>query len=468
MLRKLFILTLIMIFFMSSNYASDLSDMTADFEDYISVGFIVIIIHLTLVALTYMYANFFMSEELKVWSKNEVMQAVYSMIILGSFLVLFVMINSFAGYFFTDIINSSIEGIEGESSINSFCFDTGTNRWISDESKCNSEKHQVVETLSTGGVVCKDGKGKTLDGCNPMFLMARSYLGITYEKLAKLHKVLLRNYSLMNAMNSMGNYMSFGKGSGALEWGASVSLLFRTDGIYIALLESLILFVEKILLMLKFQESILKFAEFGLAFYLIVLGLIFRSIFVFRKFGGLLLSLGMCFMFVLPLLYIIGWYTLSIPNIDIVMTEDFSDAYDKSDASWPAMTYYISIISYAIVRVLEAIQPTPITPAAMPMAIFKTVVDLFVVVSQIIMTVQYQMNVVANNMDFYFTDYSVAGETYALEGIQNMGVLDYISRFLIIALAVPLLNIYMFFAFVRGLSPLLGGDAEIPALGRFL
>jgi hypothetical protein len=272
----------------------------------------------------------------------------------------------------------------------------------------------------------------------------------------------------MNAMNSMGFFTSIGKGEGALEWGVDLSILYRSDGIYIAMLEAILLFIEKILLALKFQESILKFAEFGLAFYLIILGLIFRSIFIFRKFGGLLLSLGICFMFVLPLLYIVGWYTLSIPNIEIVLTDSYHEAQDSSDLYWPTISFYISTIPYAIVRVLEAIQPAPTAPATLPLAIFKTVIDVFVIVSQIIMTVQYYDNVVANNMDFYFTNYVEVGDTYTLGGMQNMGILDYISRFLIIALAVPLLNIYMFFAFVRGLSPLLGGDAEIPALGRFL
>jgi hypothetical protein len=465
---RIYLISFILISLFSLNYASDsLSSMVGSFEDYISMGLTIVIIHLFLVSLAYMYSNFFMSDELKVWSKNEIIQAIYSIIILGSFISFFLLINSFAGVFFADVITSSNVG-GSEASIDSFCFNTETNRWISDPTKCEKENHQIVEADSSGGVVCKDGTGKILDGCNPMFLMARSYLGIAFERLANLHKILLRNYSLMNAMNSMGNYISAGEGDGGLNWGASVNLIFRTDGIYIAMLETLILFVEKILLMLKFQESVLKFMEFGLAFYLIALGLIFRSIFVFRKFGGLLLSLGICFMFVLPLLYILGWYTLSIPNIEIVLTENFSDSFEKADFNWITASYIISFIPYAILRVLEFLQPTPITPASLPMAIFKTVVDVFVIASNIIMTVQYYSTVVANNMDFYFTNYSEVGDTYEVDGMKNIGVLDYISRFLIIALAVPLLNIYMFFAFVRGLSPFLGGDAEIPALGRFL
>jgi len=295
MLRKLLFL-LFVTTFLFSNVNASVSEIVENYEYYMSIAAIVISIHLFLVSLAYMYANFFMSEELKAWAKNEVLQAIYSMIILGSFLVVFLFINSVATAHFANIIEASNIG-GSEASIKSFCFDADTNRWIMDSSKCNGKQHQVVEALPSGDIVCKDGTGKTLNNCNPMFLMARSYLGIAYERLASLHKMLLRNFSLMNTMNSMGIFMQAGTGSANLDWGVTVSMLYRNNGIYIATLENLLLFVEKILLALKFQESVLKFAEFGLAFYLIILGLIFRSIFIFRKFGGLLLSLGMCFMF---------------------------------------------------------------------------------------------------------------------------------------------------------------------------
>jgi len=94
-------------------------------------------------------------------------------------------------------------------------------------------------------------------------------------------------------------------------------------------------------------------------------------------------------------------------------------------------------------------------------------VDTLLMIGQVVMFAEYDMYVNANSPDFYYTKYSQSDNLYQTT-YSDMGVFDYISRFLIIGLALPLLNIYMFFAFVRGLSPVLGGDADIPALGRFL
>jgi len=323
--------------------------------------------------------------------------------------------------------------------------------------KCKDD-YLIIKSDETGKITC-EGEGQ--EKCNPMFLMARSYLGIAFERLANLHQKLLINYALMNTMNAGG--MNFGITDVNFEFGGNVGLVFMRDGIYINLLESLILFVEKILLMLKFQESVLKFMEFGLAFYLIILGLVFRSIFFLRKLGGLLLSLGLCFMFVLPLLYLLGWYTLSIPNIEVVIDSNFVEAGGGAGTvaeNWIFWTSIISAMSFAGFRVLEFFSMRNFSQA-----IIKTIFDTVILIGQFVMFVEYGVNVTANSPDFYFTNYEVND---GVNEMQSMGVFDYISRFMIIALALPLINVYIFFAFVRGLSPMLGGDAEIPALGRFL
>lgn len=461
MIRKLGMILLLMCFTSSLLFAAP----EQDFTYWISIAFIIVTIHMFIVALAYMYANFFMAEDLKGWSKNEIVQAVYSLIILGSFVVLFTFISSIAGGYFAQIIDegvtintvsSSGEVLSSETSkLNSFCFNEGSNRWT-DKENCDGLK---ISSDGKGSIVCE---GKNADNCNPMFLMARSYLGMSFENLANLHKKLLRNYALMSAMNSMGFNLGIYNSPYISEYtfGGSISMNFMRDGVYINILESLTMFVEKILLMLKFQESVLKFMEYGLAFYLIVLGLIFRSIFIFRKFGGLLLSLGMCFMFVLPLLYILGWYTLSIPNIEVVLDEKFDAGTVSVADNWIFWMGIISTVLLITSRVLEFFSLDKVITAAI-----KSGIDAIVIIGQTVMFVEYGLYVNANTPDFYFTDYEKENGLYVS---QKMGVLDYISRFLIIALAVPLLNIYIFFAFVRGLSPLLGGDAEIPALGRFL
>jgi hypothetical protein len=462
MIRKIFLSLLVLLFLVSFTYSAEnvpRMPNSGNLIYWVSIGFIVVTIHMLVVVLAYMYSNFFMSEDLKVWSKNEIMQGVYSILILAFFVIIFTFINTLASSYFVDIINAS----SGEAELKSFCYDSNTNRW-SQEGDCNSNS-EIKVVAENNNVVCKKG-GNTYEDCNPLFLMARSYLGIAFEKLASLHQKLLINYALMNSINSGGINIGVMSSSGA--FGINTGLVFMKDGVYINILESLILFVEKLLLALKFQESVLKFLDFGLAFYLIILGLFFRSIFIFRKFGGLLLSLGISFMFVLPLLYVLGWYTLSIPNINIVL----NDRFDKGSGSsimtnWIFITNIISMSSFIAARVLEYF-----SFEKNPSGLIKTIFDIPIMVGQIVMFVEYDLNVAANDSDFYFTDYTLNNNpdmnTYTVEGLHKMGVFDYISRFLIIALAIPLINIYIFFAFVRGLSPVLGGDAEIPALGRFL
>lgn len=431
----------------------------SDLSTWITIGLTIVIIHILLVSLAYMYANFFMAEDLKGWSKNEIMQAVFSIIILVSFVGVFTFVNTLSESYFAQIIDASNVGAS-EETLKSFCFNEGTNRWSSSET-CTG-----LKVVSDGkGTVSCEGTGS--DNCNPMFLMARSYLGISFERLASVHQMLLRNYALMSAMNSMGFNVGVYTTKEVMDktFGGSISMNFMKDGVYLSVIESLILFVEKLLLALKFQESVLKFMEYGLAFYLIILGLIFRSIFIFRKFGGLLLSLGICFMFVLPLLYILGWYTLSIPNIEVAMDENFKGGEVSIADNWIFWTSINSMMILMGLRVVEFFSLDRVISAGI-----KTGVDTLILVGQTVMFVQYGTYVNANSPDFYFTNYDLdsSGNTYENAPIDKIGILDYISRFMIIALAVPLLNIYIFFAFVRGLSPLLGGDAEIPALGRFL
>lgn len=463
MIKKLFFLTFIFCSFISLVNASNIPT-ASDLPYWVTIGFIVVIIHITLVSLAYMYSNFFMSEDLKGWSKNEIMQAIYSIIILISFVGIFGLVNTIAESFFAQIIDGTYQEISVpdtsedsiEGSFKSFCFNPSSNRWNMGDN-CEDE-YLVIKSDGSGKITCE---GKDKDNCNPMFLMARSYLGIAFERLASLHQRLLINYALMNTLNAGG--LNFGLTDVNFEFGANVGLVFMKDGVYINLLESLILFVEKILLALKFQESVLKFMEFGLAFYLIILGLIFRSIFFLRKLGGLMLSLGLCFMFVLPLLYVLGWYTLSIPNIEIVLDSDLVEAGGGPSniaENWIFWTTITSAMAFGGFRVLEFFSLRNFVPA-----IIKTVFDTIILVGQFVMFVQYATNVTANSPDFYFTNYEVSD---GVNEMQSMGAFDYISRFMIIALAIPLINVYIFFAFVRGLSPMLGGDAEIPALGRFL
>jgi len=102
--------------------------------------------------------------------------------------------------------------------------------------------------------------------------------------------------------------------------------------------------------------------------------------------------------------HVLGWYTLSIPNIEVSLTEEFKSSHDSAELQWIPLVYYFSLIPFVVLRVFEFIQPSPPLVAGAPMAIFKTIVDSFIVISQIIMTIQYNLFVNADTSDFYFTN----------------------------------------------------------------
>lgn len=435
----------------------------------------IIIIHLTLVSILYMVASTFQDEQLKAWGKNEVMQAVFSAIIIASIgATIAIFDNEIIQPFFADVVEP-----ECNPSTDPLChqlrtdlkYDPSSNRWK------EGDKGAHITVDDNRRVVCKG-----LQNCDPKFLMARSYLGITYEKLAKVLEHFIYDYSIYTALDSMG--FNFG-----MSWtwkiepppiiGFNIGGSFPNHAILINTLDNCIHFIERLMMLIKFQESVLKFFEYGLAATLIVLGILLRSIWLFRKAGGLFIAMGLCFMFVLPTLYAIGWYTIDIPpfaeiskqpkEVDQSLLEealnatgvssivDFIEKAGEVRGDMGTMNAVIAVVmsvvtaGFITLRVLEASQIKTTVPAAI-----KAILDTIVIGSMMATFVSMAWLHVVDADDLYTTS------------LDDPGYLDIISRYAIVAIALPLLNFYITFSFIRGMSPLFGGDAEIPGLSRLL
>ncbi|MEM0437846.1 MAG: hypothetical protein QXU54_00940 [Candidatus Micrarchaeia archaeon] len=462
----------------SAAVASDGAQLPFNLNDpttWMPIAAAIIVIHLTLVSIIYMVASTFQDEQLKAWGKNEVMQAVFSAIIIAS-------IGATIAVFDNEIIQPFFAGVvkpECNPSADPLChqlrtdlkYDPNRNRW----SEGNANVHITVEG---DRVVCKG-----LDNCDPKFLMARSYLGITYEKLAKVLEHFIYDYNTYTALDSMG--FNFG-----MSWtwkiepppiiGFNVGGSFPNHAILLNTLDNSIHFIERLMMLIKFQESVLKFFEYGLAASLIIIGIFFRSIWIFRKAGGLFISMGVCFMFVLPTLYALGWYTIDIPTFAGISEQaeeeadqslleeamdatgisgivDFIEKIGKTRGDMGTMNAVMAVVmsvvtaGFITLRVLEASQIKTMVPAAI-----KATLDTIVIGSMMATFISIAWLHVVDADDLYTTS------------LDDPGYLDIISRYAIVAIALPLLNFYITFSFIRGMSPLFGGDAEIPGLSRLL
>ncbi|MCX8205788.1 MAG: hypothetical protein N3H30_01005 [Candidatus Micrarchaeota archaeon] len=445
---------------------------------WVPIASVVVIIHLTLVSIIYMLASTFQDEQLKAWGKNEVMQAVFSAVIIAS-------IGATIAIFDNEIIQPFFAGVvspECDASTDPLCHQVRTdlkytpssNRWAEGPEGA----HIVVEN---GKVICKG-----LDSCDPKFLMARSYLGITYEKLARVLKQCIRDYAVYMSVDGIG----FNMGMTFLqqEIGFNFGGGFPTHGVLMNTLDHLISLIERLMMLIKFQESVLKFFEYGLAASLIVIGIFFRSIWIFRKAGGLFIAMGIGFMFVLPTLYALGWYTIDIPplaeisraggiaEIDIpplaeipraggiAEFEEMGELGTNSESGVESAANTAG--KMADLNAIQAVVAAALMAGFITLMVFEIVKLGMAVAIKSVLNSVILASMLAALISLAFVNLTDADDLYT-KG-DRIGLLDTISRYAIVAIALPLLNFYITFSFIRGMSPLFGGDAEIPGLSRFL
>ncbi|GEM_PF-3229952 len=219
---------------------------TQFFFEFVPIALLVATIHIIFVSLLYMASHFFSNENLLAFSKHELAQAVYSLIIVGSVIAGIAMMN------------------------NLFCLALQEN------------------TLYNG--VCTSDIGLTAH-----VKVARAHLAEMYNNVRVLAKGTLRAFDWSST--AAGTSTSVGLLQGRpMAWAGFHSFVFG---------ESFSI-LYKVLLFIKFQELflIINAAYFFPAFF--NMGLVFRILPFTRKLGGLLMGITLGLFFVLPYMYILS------------------------------------------------------------------------------------------------------------------------------------------------------------------
>ena len=351
--------------------------------DWISIAYIVLMVAISLLGIAFGISKVFALPQLEAWTKDEFMNLLISMAILVFFTMFMGAIESISSSLASDILYSTAE----DGSVQYWTYLPSSGRWglvTTDSPQCPYPCH---------------------------IYMARGFLGSQYEKygptissVSKLYFVSVlyqsATYGMKMDLTAWISRLSFGFG-----WPSNAELI-----IYNNILSTVIGEYLKIITALKMQEITLVYLT-SLAGALFILGLITRSIWFLRKFGGLLLAAGVGLYVIFPLIYVMSWY--SIDRSAVV----FSD---------PALVL-------------------PDVSASVGDAIGNIIGGGF--------------NADINAM---FTDYDDKGR------VVSLGLLDALGRAYLSNIVIPILSIFTTIGFIRHFSPMVGGDTEIAGLTRII
>ncbi|MBI5158536.1 hypothetical protein HY992_00260 [Candidatus Micrarchaeota archaeon] len=245
------------------------------------------------------------------------------------------------------------------------------------------------------------------------FFVARAWLGSTFEKMVAFLKGIVNLYANISFIN----YSGMGVGV-ALPSNFEFQIGFNpfsVNGLLLNALEIVASIITKAMLAVKFQELLLLYVQNGIYPLFVAVGFILRCFWFTRKLGGLLLAMGIGMYFALPLMYTLAWYTVEFPVMKYEMSADSSLIPDPS-----------------------------LNPDALNSRAKGGFANLF------------------SPEEFLFSEWDENGK------IVNPGALDLAARLILVGFGLPLLSIFVWIGFVKGLSPVFGGDVEIAGLTRIL
>ncbi len=401
---------------------------------------ILVTIQLLIAALAYIFAGATASGELKAWGRNEIMQAVFTLILIATYFGVVAIADSAL----SDMV-SKMETGENLSVAQFACFNNESYRW-SISKKCNGENEERLPPPE-----------KAEDRAN---FVARAYPGLVYERLGEILNTILHGLFAYNSMDSMGFSLTIAPVV-IDPFGISFGASYPFHAVIITVLQNMSELTVKMLMMIKFQEAILIIVgPGGLGEKILLLGILFRCIWFLRKAGGLLIALGIGLMLVLPFLYMLGWYTIDInPFKRVFDKKDTTDIIKESSSIPELIQNGLLLVSLGAVGALK------ILATGNPFAVSERANGLRLGIDTVFGAILFRISLLTPDItpDDLFSDLGCKNE-----GKGCVGYFDLLSRYLIVAIAFPLINLYLLLAFVKGLSPLLGGDHDIPGLSRLI
>jgi len=378
------------------------------FANWEAVAWLTVLISFFVTSLAFMVGRGFGLREIESWGKEELYQAIASAVILGAFMGVVAIMEESSKQLAGDILTAGFTATT---------FGTGVAlRW-----QYNGDSSVRWSKISYGGAIGREvacGANDPQAACH--FYIARAFLGSTFEKLSEQAREAAKLYNYFILMDTMSVGFSVNILAKLVTFGFATPIM-GGHSIYYETIETIFSMMAKMLLLLKFQEISLMYIERGIFPGMMVAGLIFRSIWFMRKLGGLLLALAIGLYTIFPFMYVLSWYTM-----------DASQArYDVS-----ALKDYLEGRSAAVEgALLEE----------------KTggEAELFGAV-------------VFSGDDAFFTKWRPDGS------VEYYGMADLAGRYALIAMATPMIALFVLLGFVRELSGFLGGDIEIAGLTRII
>jgi hypothetical protein len=241
------------------------------------------------------------------------------------------------------------------------------------------------------------------------FYIARGFLGTTYER----YGATIKDVAAYLALSRLAESVTIGANTAVTPWFSKFNIAFGTplNAGLIILNNSISKALSELLNMvgaMKAQEIALAFMP-GLSSAFFIAGILFRVPWFTRKLGGLLIALAIGIYTILPLIYVLAWYTV-----------------DRSTIS------------------LDASSLSPVLREGGSPGDFESGFGL------------------TSSPDILFTKYDAQGRE------EQIGLLDIVGRAYLINTLIPVLAIFATIGFVRHFSPMIGGDVEIAGLTRII
>lgn len=428
-LRSLLLLVLLAgVFFSGFSSAQESEAMNAYFEahpsegasfltrEWRSVSYIAIFLVMFASALAFMLGRGMNVLSVETWAKNEFYQAIASVILL-TVLVWALEFTEFAANdlakSLTDFPNVQESGgkpVKCEAGL-AYVLDGGD--WVAAPSGvfCSSALKWRYNPATARWAESTVGGAECEKPC--YFFVARAWLGSTFEKMV----AFLKGITFLYANIAFINYSGAGVG---VDLPINLELQigfnpFSVNGLLLNALEVIASLITKAMLAVKFQELLLLYVQNGIYPLFVAVGFILRCFWFTRKLGGLMLAMGIGMYFTLPLMYTLAWYTIEFPVMKYALNAD------------------------------ESLIPTAsLNPDALGSRAKGGFDNLF------------------DPEEYLFTEWDEQGR------VKNPGALDLAARLVLVGFGLPLLAIFVWIGFVKGLSPVFGGDVEIAGLTRIL
>jgi hypothetical protein len=386
------------------------------FQQWIGVSALVLFISLAIITIIWMIARALDNDNAKKWAQNEIYQVIASAFLLGS-AILFIAIAHNIMYLLIPLINPGLNF----SCSGSSCTYNQINIGIT---SITASPDDLANQVSSISVTCGDDKP-----CHIM--VAKSLLDQSFDSI---------KYYLANKIITVGwiQYIS----------GLEISKLkpFAVGNNIVFIYTTFIKIGFNFLLLLKANSIFLVFIATSLFPAFIISGLVFRSISILRRLGGLLFAIAVGTYFVYPMLII---FSMSIVQPDPnYLVYSFSD-----NSGFSAIDLGSGQTTSSNIDIITNTKSIPQEDLAWYEKILKFA---------------------TNFIEKYIFVRLQSGEqtdmvSYTLfRAIYPGGFLDSMARITVWILVPFIISLYALVLFIKGFSEFVGGEVDIAGLSRLL